>query len=69
MADPKSTFRELKKLGSVTEIGEYLGVHLVFIWNGYYSGGDYFTLYPKSGCGYRVRREKMRLHVRDLERR
>lgn len=68
MSDIKIKYRHEGMEGNAYLICEYHGAAPVFYSRGYYNGRDHFTLYPKCAVVKGQKREKMRLHVSQVER-
>lgn len=68
MMENKTTYRHEGMEGQAYLIAEYCGASRVYWWSAYYNGKDHFTLYPKCAVVKGQKREKMRLHVSQVER-
>lgn len=53
---------------NATLILEYEDKTPVFYFLGYYDGKDHFTLYPHRAAVKGTRRDKVRVHIRQIER-
>jgi hypothetical protein len=64
----KTRFRDMGSDGNATLILEYEDQTPVFYYRGFYDGKDHFTLYPRNAVVKGTRRDKVRVHIKQIER-